>query len=123
MHVVESSEFACLDAVPTSILAIWKLMLHIFWLDHDVWELPQQSCDPSIALHINPRFDEHPHLVIQNTYVDSMWGDEEREGGIPLRPGQRFIMSVTFQMHGFEIAVNGWHFTTCKYLYQSRMKP
>ena len=81
---------------------------------NDAWELSREGM-PGVfrAIHINPRFDQN--CVIRNSHQNGRWEQEERGGGMPIRPGDRFIVCVTFQSHGFEIAFNGWHFATFRY--------
>ena len=81
---------------------------------NDTWELSRQG-QPGVsrALHLNPRFDQQ--CVVRNTHTGGSWGQEERGGGMPVRPGERFTMCVTFQSYGFEIEFNGWHFATFNY--------
>ena len=79
------------------------------------WEIVSWEMGNDIALHINPRFNEDPHVIVRNTCTKGQWEEEERGGGMPIRPGENFIVAVTWQQYGFEIAVNGWHFATYKY--------
>ena len=81
---------------------------------NDAWELSRDG-QPGVfrPIHINPRFDQN--CVVQNTHNSGKWGQEERGGGLPIRRGERFILCVTFQANSFEIAFNGWHFTTYRY--------
>ena len=81
---------------------------------NDAWELSREGM-PGVfrAIHINPRFDQN--CVVRNSHQNGRWEQEERGGGMPIRPGERFIVCVTFQSHGFEIAFNGWHFATFRY--------
>ena len=40
---------------------------------------------------------------------------EEKDGEMPIRYEETFILCVTFQTNSFEIAFNGWHFATYRY--------
>ena len=81
---------------------------------NDAWEICRDG-QPGVfrALHINARFDER--CVVRNTHNGGRWGSEERGGGMPIKPGERFILCVTFQANSFELAFNGWHFATYRY--------
>lgn len=77
------------------------------------------TCDPyetcahgrkDIALHINSQFDTTPPVVVRNTYTNGRWEHEETSGGMPLKAGETFVVAITWQLYGFEIAMNGWHF-------------
>lgn len=58
---------------------------------------------------------EVPQIVVRNTYSGSGWGVEERSGGMPFSPGQPFTVMIMAQLFGFEVAVNGNHFTHYQY--------
>lgn len=81
---------------------------------NDAWELSREGM-PGVfrPIHINPRFDQS--CVVRNSHNNGRWEQEERGGGMPIRPGERFIVCVTFQSNSFEIAFNGWHFATFRY--------
>ena len=84
---------------------------------NDAWEICREG-RPGVfrPIHINPRFDQHPQCVVRNTHNGGKWDrQEEKGGGMPIRPGERFILCVTFQPNSFEIAFNGWHFATYHY--------
>ena len=64
-------------------------------------------------MHLSVRFDEN--VVVRNTKTNDKWQNEERGGGMPFVPGQPFVVTVVAQKEGFEVGVNGSHFTHYKY--------
>ncbi|KAA0714848.1 Galectin-4 [Triplophysa tibetana] len=61
-----------------------------------------------IAFHLNPRITEG--LVIRNSRIGGMWGQEEIEIGInPFMEGQYFDLSIRCGHRRFKIFVNGQH--------------
>ncbi|XP_059474179.1 galectin-9C-like isoform X2 [Neocloeon triangulifer] len=69
---------------------------------------------PPIILHINPRFKEG-HIIVRNALLKGCWGNEERSGGCPLKPGQPFHLVIRCESKQFNIAINGIAFATFKY--------
>ena len=67
----------------------------------------------NIALHFNPRFNES--CVVRNSCIGGSWGTEERYGGLPLHPNENYTAAIIFQNNGYEIAINGIHFTYYEY--------
>ena len=65
--------------------------------------------DGTIALHFNPRFNEN--CIVRNSCIGGGWGSEERHGGLPFAPNQPYVAAITCQQQGYEIAINGRHFT------------
>ena len=63
-----------------------------------------------IAFHFNPRFNQD--VVVRNTFRNGEWGPEERDGGFPFTAGEEFSLIFVCQDYGYEVAVNGDHFTT-----------
>lgn len=61
-----------------------------------------------IALHFNPRFDEH--YVVLNTKRNRSWDDEVRVGSVPIRKGSNFEVMITVEPSCFRVTVNGSHF-------------
>ncbi|XP_069805757.1 galectin-3-like [Dendropsophus ebraccatus] len=60
-----------------------------------------------IALHVNPRFDEHPHVIVRNTCISDGWGLEEREcPKFPFQQGKAFKLQILFQPDCYRVAVN-----------------
>ncbi|OAD62069.1 Tectonin beta-propeller repeat-containing protein [Eufriesea mexicana] len=45
-----------------------------------------------VALHFNPRLKEN--IIVRNTYQNGQWGDEERNGSSPLKPGSDFTHRI-----------------------------
>ena len=68
---------------------------------------------PDYSLHFNPRF--YLNYVVRNTYTQGRWGPEETGGGMPLVPSTEFKLAITMRQDGYEISVNGEHFTQYKY--------
>ncbi|KAM8833817.1 galectin-3 [Synchiropus picturatus] len=60
-----------------------------------------------VVFHFNPRF--HEQAIVRNTNVAGCWGPEEREGGFPFVPGQRFELKILVEEDDFKVAVNGTH--------------
>ncbi|XP_057203621.1 galectin-4-like [Triplophysa rosa] len=61
-----------------------------------------------IAFHLNPRIREG--LVIRNSRIGGLWGQEEIEIGInPFMEGQYFDLSIRCGHRRFKIFVNGQH--------------
>ena len=58
---------------------------------------------------------EQPQVVIRNSRSGNSWGVEERNGDMPFSPGQPFTVMIVAQLFGFEVAVNGNHFTYYQY--------
>ena len=63
-----------------------------------------------IALSIKPRFNES--TVILNSLIAGHWGKAQVERALPLEASKPFICAITWQLYGYEIALNGVHFTT-----------
>jgi len=58
-----------------------------------------------VAFHFNPRFDQHE--AVRNSCQGGGWGNEEKQGGFPLYPGQEFeIQIICFHEH-YQVNVNG----------------
>lgn len=75
--------------------------------------LPHEYRPENIAMVLGVRLEEN--AVVRNTKTNEKWGSEERWGGMPFAPGQRFVVTVVAQKDGFEVGVNGSHFTHYKY--------
>jgi galectin-4 len=51
-----------------------------------------------VAFHFNPRFDQRE--AVRNSCQGGGWGNEEKQGGFPLQPGQPFeIQIICFPEH------------------------
>ncbi|KAL3115936.1 hypothetical protein niasHT_007236 [Heterodera trifolii] len=70
-----------------------------------------------IALHLNPRFDEK--AIIRNSLIANEWGNEEREGKIPLEKGIGFDLKVINEEYAFQIFINDERYCT----YAHRVEP
>ncbi|KAL5479447.1 hypothetical protein EMCRGX_G022971 [Ephydatia muelleri] len=74
---------------------------------------PQKLTVPlsaDIALAIKPLFNET--AVTLNSLIGGLWGVPQRERTLPLEPSKPFVVAITWQLYGYEIALNGVHFTT-----------
>ncbi|KAG7229158.1 hypothetical protein INR49_013101 [Caranx melampygus] len=60
-----------------------------------------------VVFHFNPRF--HEQTIVRNTKCAECWGPEEREGGFPFVPGQRFELKILVEEDMFKVAVDGTH--------------
>lgn len=72
--------------------------------------------DDNVHLRLKVQL-EQPQVVVRNSRTSSGWGAEERSGGMPFSPGQTFTVMIVAQLFGFEVAVNGNHFTYYRYRY------
>ncbi|XP_011297277.1 tectonin beta-propeller repeat-containing protein [Fopius arisanus] len=63
-----------------------------------------------IAFHFNPRLNEN--IIVRNTYENGQWGDEERSGGSPLKPGSDFSLKIVCDDCRFRIFINDEEFTS-----------
>lgn len=70
-----------------------------------------------IALHFNPRLKEN--IIIRNTYQNSQWGDEERNGGSPLKAGCDLTLYIVCEERGYRIYINDSEYT----FYSHRLPP
>jgi hypothetical protein len=70
-----------------------------------------------IALHFNPRFDEK--AIVRNSLISNEWGNEEREGKIPLEKGIGFDLKIVNEEYAFQIFINEERFCT----YAHRLEP
>ncbi|KAI1721945.1 galactoside-binding lectin domain-containing protein [Ditylenchus destructor] len=70
-----------------------------------------------IALHFNPRFDEK--AIVRNSLISNEWGNEEREGKIPLEKGIGFDLKIVNEEYAFQIFLNEERFCT----YAHRLEP
>lgn len=63
-----------------------------------------------IALHFNARFDEK--AIIRNSLISGEWGNEEREGKMPLEKGIGFDLEIKNEDYAFQIFIDGERFAT-----------
>ncbi|XP_067830442.1 galectin-1-like [Heptranchias perlo] len=64
--------------------------------------------DSEIALHFNPRFDDHAdgRVIVCNSKEAGEWCTEQREEVFPFEKGEVFKLSITFQGDKFEIKLS-----------------
>ena len=62
-----------------------------------------------IALHFNPRLDDH-HVVLNSKRYQS-WEAEVRIGSVPIAKGSNFEVVITVEPSYYRISINGTHFT------------
>ncbi|XP_053123637.1 galectin-9-like [Hemicordylus capensis] len=60
----------------------------------------------NIALHINPRFDQGPPVVVCNTMENDVWGAEERISNTPIQPNTDFTLAIEIRNNCYEVSVN-----------------
>ncbi|XP_064359096.1 galectin-4-like isoform X2 [Dromaius novaehollandiae] len=60
-----------------------------------------------LALHVNPRFDEAPPVLVCNAQQAGAWGAEQRRPAPPLAPGACFEIALHAQARGYQVSVNG----------------
>ncbi|KAK1793342.1 hypothetical protein P4O66_011735, partial [Electrophorus voltai] len=60
-----------------------------------------------IALHINPRFNESPAVIVRNSLIDNTWGTEERDcPTFPFAQGQPFDVQILCTTDAFKVSAN-----------------
>jgi len=74
----------------------------------DRFALDLRTSRGDLALHINPRFKEPQvgQVVVRNSEIQKKWGQEERTGNFPFRPGQPFTMEVRCTDAGYNVRVD-----------------
>ncbi|KMQ88829.1 tectonin beta-propeller repeat-containing [Lasius niger] len=70
-----------------------------------------------VALHFNPRLREN--IIVRNTYQNGQWGDEERNGGSPLKAGCDLTLYIICEERGYKIYINGSEYI----FYSHRISP
>ncbi|XP_031684544.1 galectin-3b isoform X1 [Oncorhynchus kisutch] len=70
-----------------------------------------------IAMHINPRFDDHgKKIIVRNSLIGNKWGKEERgHNHFPFTQGQPFEMKIMCTNNEFRVAVNSSHLLEFKH--------
>lgn len=69
------------------------------------------------CLHFNPRFNEN--IIVRNTMIEGKWGDEEKDGGLPIKRGQEFTIEIECFEECYVITINDLKFCT----YKHRLSP
>ncbi|KAJ8289085.1 hypothetical protein COCON_G00017440 [Conger conger] len=62
---------------------------------------------PDVVFHLNPRFNEQ--TITRNSCLGGYWGPEERDGGFPFVPGNRFELKILVHEDVFKVALNDVH--------------
>lgn len=83
-----------------------------FKLKHKAYAELENCC-----LHFNPRFSDN--CVVRNSMIEGKWGEEERDGGMPLAKGQEFELKIECTSDDFVVFVNGSKYVT----YRHRIHP
>lgn len=66
------------------------------------------TADGQSAFHFNPRFGKK--VVIRNSFLNNVWGNEEGEGKFPFSSDLAFDVSIINEPYAFQVFVNGNHF-------------
>lgn len=69
------------------------------------------------CLHLNPRLKDA--VIVRNSLIEDKWGEEERSGGCPFKPGQEFVVKLVCSEEGFMIHVDDKRFCA----YKHRLSP
>jgi len=54
---------------------------------------------------IHPRFTQHE--IVRNSCQGGTWGQEEKQGGFPLNPGQPFEIQIICYHEQYQVNCNG----------------
>ena len=71
----------------------------------------------NVAFHFSPRLVDN--VIVRNTFINSQWGNEERVGGCPLKPGCDFSLKILCEQQGYKIFINDIECT----FYSHRISP
>lgn len=62
-----------------------------------------------VTIKISFRFSED--IIVRNSMNEGEWGTEEREGGMPLKTGHEFTMTIVCEEDGYRISIDNKFFT------------
>ncbi|XP_031344755.1 tectonin beta-propeller repeat-containing protein isoform X2 [Photinus pyralis] len=65
------------------------------------------------ALHFNPRFTDD--IIVRNSMIEGKWGEEERDGNLPIKSGQEFSLKIISGTEEYIIDINGTRYCTYKH--------
>lgn len=68
-------------------------------------------------LHFNPRFTDD--VIVRNSMIEGKWGEEERDGEIPIKQGQEFTLRLICSSEGYSIHINEKPYC----IYKHRLSP
>ncbi|XP_073466198.1 galectin-3 isoform X2 [Aquarana catesbeiana] len=70
------------------------------------WTVDFKNGD-NIVFHFNPRFDEHPKVLVRNSMLQGRWGAEERAAPkFPFQKGHPFMVKIIVEPEQYLVAVN-----------------
>lgn len=86
---------------------------------HSTYKLRHKAHSESenTCLHFNPRFSDN--YIVRNSMIEGKWGKEERDGEMPLKPGQEFTLKIETNEDAFVIYIDDKLFTH----YRHRLPP
>lgn len=84
-----------------------EFSIHLYSTDPQKFTVPMAA---DIALSMKPLLNESS--VILNSLIGGRWGVPQMEKGSPFEPSKPFVVAITWQLYGYEIAINGVHFAS-----------